>query len=136
MKTAINMYLLRLYQLLSAGMTALALVGSYIAIMLMVHGTGRITLTLAWLFVVCTFYALLLQTRTGRIVAQRRTWITVVVGNTIVLLGLALLLDWPMLLRVFYAFAAAGVPIIVRSIYNEIVAENEVTRSIMDVQSR
>ena len=88
----------------------------------------KIGLVLALLFVVCAGYALLLQTRKGRLLAERRTWVTVVIGDSLVLVALAVLLPWHNVLLAFFAFAAAGIPIILRAIYNELTDEQDAVR--------
>ena len=70
-------------------------------------------------------YALLLQTRRGRLIAARRTWVTVVAGVLLVLAVLLLILDPLDVLIVAGAFCAAGTPMVWRSLHNELHEENE-----------
>jgi len=89
-------------------------------------------LVLTLLFMVCLGYALALQTRRGRLLATRRTWLVVVIGVALVLAALALMLPWEHLLLTCGSFAVAGAPMIARSIYNELRDEADATRRVRE----
>lgn len=77
-------------------------------------------LTLVILFLSSSLYALLLQTRLGRLLATRRTWVSVVIGVTLVIGALMPFLWGEALAMICAAFAVAGIPMIFRSFYNEL----------------
>jgi len=79
---------------------------------------------LAALFFASAFYALALQTEPGRKLATRRTWLTVVLGVAMVLSTLAVIPGPDDLLTQCVAYAIAGTPMIVRSLYNEMKDED------------
>lgn len=70
-------------------------------------------------------FAFLLQTSAGHWLESEYMWAVVVIGVVIVLAGLALLVPWPMIEMLFLAFAAVGLPIIVRAFYNKRKATRE-----------
>jgi len=66
-------------------------------------------------------WALFLQcTETGRFLADRRTWITVVVGVGIDLLILLPFMPFAMWLLILAIFTTSSIPIIARSLLNEL----------------
>ena len=87
-----------------------------------------IGLTLVALFLASGLYAIGLQTRIGKRLCARRTWLTVIVGNTLVLAALYTLLSLESWLLCVGAFAIAGVPVVARSLYNELRDEAEAMR--------
>ena len=76
-------------------------------------------LVYAGLFLLAATYALLLNTPAGKQFAKEYTWASVVIGDGLILVALWLLLPegswWP----VFWAFVAAGLPMIGRSLFNK-----------------
>ncbi len=76
---------------------------------------------LALLFLLSTLYAVALQvTSFGRWLATERTWLSVVIGVGYVTLAMRLLgptTDWWLWL---VAWAVAGTPLVVRSLWNEL----------------
>lgn len=65
-------------------------------------------------------YALFLQTRVGRLLATRRTWLTVVAGVAMVIGAVAPFIGVEHTLMVLAGFAAGGIPMVARSIHNEL----------------
>lgn len=76
-------------------------------------------------FLLSTLYAVALSTHLGQMWARAKTWTTVVAGNTLVLVALALY-DWQAAGVAFLFFAAAGVPIIVREVIAEFQREQRI----------
>lgn len=71
-------------------------------------------------------WALFLQhVELGRFLAQRRTWLTVVVGVGIDLAILLIILSPWVVLQILAVVAASAVGIVARSIYNEWADEHE-----------
>ena len=71
------------------------------------------------IFGAATVYALLLSTRYGKILTETYTWVTVVFG-TAMILGLYYLMAPQPDPRVFFCFAAGGLPIVVRSLWEDV----------------
>lgn len=82
---------------------------------------------LAFAFILSVLYAVLLSTQLGQLWAAAKTWTTVVAGNGLVLIALALY-DWQAAGVAFLFFAAAGVPIIVREVVAEFQREQRIAR--------
>ena len=66
-----------------------------------------------------TGYALFLQRYPGRFLAARFTWLTVVVGVGVDVSIVAVTLGWSVAALVLGIVGVSAVPIIVRSLYNE-----------------
>ncbi len=58
-------------------------------------------------------------------VFDNHTWITVVIGCGYTIIGLAFILDEGTILLIFYAFVASGLPIVARSLIDEIVKKRD-----------
>jgi hypothetical protein len=71
------------------------------------------------LFLVAVAYAFSLNTPRGQVLAKEHTWATVVAGVGMVLLALTFVLPGGAVLVVVAAFAVAGGPMIVRSLWNK-----------------
>jgi len=69
--------------------------------------------------VAATVYAYALNTKKGKSFASEYTWVSVVVGTGIVLIGLWFLIPQDSWLKVVLSFIVAGVPMIVRSLINK-----------------
>jgi hypothetical protein len=69
--------------------------------------------------VAATVYARTLNTKKGKSFASEYTWVSVVVGTGIVLIGLWFLIPQDSWLKVVLSFMVAGVPMIVRSLINK-----------------
>jgi hypothetical protein len=69
--------------------------------------------------VAATVYAWALNTKKGKSLAGEYTWVSVVVGTGIVLIGLWFLIPQDSWLKVVLSFIVAGVPMIVRSLINK-----------------
>ena len=65
-------------------------------------------------------YALFLQTRVGRLLVTRRTWLTVVIGVAMVIGAVAPFIGLEHSLMVLAGFSAGGIPMVARSIFNEL----------------
>lgn len=72
-------------------------------------------------------------TRMGRFLAERRTWVTVVVGVGGDLLITLLVLPLEHWLLVFSIIALSAIGIIARSLANEICEEQAITETMVDV---
>lgn len=88
------------------------------------------------------FWASFLQwTRPGWFLANKRTWLSVVVGVGVdlgIILGILYVkpLSQPLFtwLRIIVVFALSSIPIIVRSIYNELLEQDEVMADVRKQQ--
>lgn len=88
-------------------------------------------LSIAGLVLSGTLYAVILEAVQQRWqLVARRTWITVVIGNALILAWLLVLLPFRQWLKVAAAFAAAGSPVVARSILHEILREMVAERRI------
>ena len=72
-----------------------------------------------------TWAACLQYTQWGRWLAQRRTWLTVVVGNGGTIASMTLFLDTALVASIVFVFFCAAIPIIARSFLNEFRDEAE-----------
>ena len=72
-----------------------------------------------------TWAACLQYTQWGRWLAQRRTWLTVVVGNGGTIASMTLFLDMALVASIVFVFFCAAIPIIARSFLNEFRDEAE-----------
>lgn len=86
--------------------------------------------TLACLFFASTAYAMFLQMPKGRRIAARKSWVTVVASDAMTLIALAVLIPFDSWLIAAAAFAVAGIPSIVRCLYNEMADEEAGRREI------
>lgn len=76
----------------------------------------KLILVLAVLFIVCTIYAIVLDRHPHWYLPRNRTWITVVIGNSFIVLAQVALYWWGITLTpsiIFLTNATAGAPIIV-----------------------
>jgi len=82
-------------------------------------------LGLVALFLSSCLYAVVLQTGVGRKLATRRTYVVVVLGVGLVLASLLVILTLEQVGWVALAFAVAGIPMIARSLMNELADEDK-----------
>ena len=94
----------------------------------MVHDVGMrtdIAAVYASLGVASALYAAYLNTPVGKEFAERYTWASVILGTAIVLAAARLLMPARMWNRLVIAFAVAGSPLVLRSLYNRFAQSEE-----------
>lgn len=90
-------------------------------------------LILGLLFLVSCLYCIILEYSERRLrLVTRKTWLTVIIGVAMVMAALTLLIPWECWLMVATAFVVAGLPVVGRSIVNEILHDLETERGISD----
>ena len=94
--------------------------------------SGLIAAMYLTLLAASTAYALALNTSLGRKLCQRKTWVTVVIGDAIIGGCLFIALPPATVALVLGAFIVAGLPIIARSIANELKEIDSVMESLRD----
>lgn len=94
--------------------------------------SGLIVAMYLTLLAASTVYALALNTRLGRKLCQRRTWVTVIGGVALVIAGLLIALPPATVGIIAGAFAVAGIPIVARSIARELKEIDQVEESLRD----
>ena len=77
-------------------------------------------------------YAWWLDSPTGREIAARKTWVTVVIGVGLTLILAAVIVPFEVWIRVALLFVATGAPIVVRSLRNELRAERQAKEIMRD----
>lgn len=70
-------------------------------------------------------YAMALNTDLGKSFARQHTWASVVLGTSLVLSMLRFILPKEYWQKVVIAFIVAGIPMIVRSLFNQLADESE-----------
>ena len=89
-----------------------------------------ILLPLALLFVASALYAFLLATKLGREFSAAATWVTVVVGNSLVLGAYALWDGWAALWALLF-FMVGGIPIVLGEIVKDFQAKRRLAQRAM-----
>ncbi len=88
-------------------------------------------LVFALLLLVSTLYAVILQvTSFGRWLARERTWLSVVIGVGYTVLALVLVIPRSAWFMVVMAFLVASLPIIGRSLWNELRRDSAVWKEV------
>lgn len=82
-------------------------------------------------FVWGVFWAVFLQyVPLGKFLAEKRTWITVVIGSGVNMGILFMVIDWRLVLQVLAVWGVSAIGIIVRSIANECHEERELIEAV------
>lgn len=100
-------------------------------------GNGTVKgLTLALVCIAAIAYTLILQTGPGKRLAHEKTHYSVIIGIVMVLLAQAIVLDFSDWVFVVATFVVAGIPIVLRSEYNDLQDHDKAKRRLDDDEAK
>jgi hypothetical protein len=113
--------------------TSLLLVALYMAILAGAQGEIRTYAAYGWLLLTCTLYAVFLNvTDWGRALKTRRAWLTVIIGNVMLLMAVAVIADWTTVQHVLLVNVIGGAPVVIFAVADELGSEDNMVRRVVD----